>query len=289
MTTQPMHLFDPSLKGLSGEPVRPVRLAPTSQNDVFLNALLETATTKTVRRSPLQWAAATGLHIAILAALIIVPLYTTETIQLRNYVDTPLAAPPAAPPPPPPASGRAVAPHITSKRPNLTYTPGKLTTPTSIPKTVSLDNAAAEPDLGGVVGGIVGGVPGGVPGGQLGGSLGGVIGGTGTSIPIPPPQQSATKRIVRVGSNIKAPRQIYSVQPEYPVLARQAHVSGTVVVNAVIDEHGNVVGARALSGHPSLIPAALKAVLQWKYEPTLLNGTPVAVEMEVTVHFLLGS
>jgi len=225
-----------------------------------------------------------GALAVILVALIIVPLYTTETIQLRNYVDTPLAAPPAAPPPPPPAAGRAVAPHITSKRPNLTYTVGKLTTPTAIPRTVSLDNAAGAPDLGGVEGGV----PGGVAGGQLGGSLGGVIGGTGTSIPIPPPQQPAAKRIVRLGSGIKAPRQTYSVQPEYPVLARQAHVWGTVVVDAVIDEHGNVVGARAVSGHPLLIPAALKAVLQWKYEPTLLNGTPVAVEMEVTVHFNLG-
>jgi protein TonB len=62
-----------------------------------------------------------------------------------------------------------------------------------------------------------------------------------------------------------------------------------VVVNAVIDEHGNVVQARVLSGHPLLISAALKAVLQWKYEPTLLSGTPVAVEMEVTVHFNLGN
>jgi protein TonB len=58
-----------------------------------------------------------------------------------------------------------------------------------------------------------------------------------------------------------------------------------VVVNAVIDEQGNVVQAHALNGHPLLIPAALKAVLQWKYEPTLLNSVPVAVEMEVTVHF----
>jgi len=287
MTTHPMHLFDPALKGLAGKPTRPVRVTPTIRNDVFLNALLETGTTRTGRRSPLRWAAATGLHIVILATLIIVPLYTTETIQLRSYVDTPLAAPPAAPPPP--APGRAVAPHITSKRPNLTYTVGRLITPTAIPRTVSLDNAAGAPDLGGVAGGVVGGVPGGVPGGQLGGSLGGVIGGTGTSVPIPPPQQSAAKRIVRVGSGIKPPRQTFSVQPEYPVLARQAHVSGTVVVNAVIDEHGNVVGARALSGQPSLIPAALKAVLQWKYEPTLLNGTPVAVEMEVTVHFELRS
>jgi protein TonB len=129
---------------------------------------------------------------------------------------------------------------------------------------------------------------GGVPGGVAGGQLGGVFGGTGTSVPIPPPQPAA-KRIVRVGSSLKAPRQVYSIQPEYPPLARQAHVWGTVVVNAVIDEHGNVVQARALSGHPLLISAALKAVLQWKYEPTLLSGTPVAVEMEVTVHFNLGN
>jgi protein TonB len=285
MTTHPMRLFDPGLKGLAGEPAQPVRLSPTTQNDVFLNALLETAETKTIRRSPLQWAAATGLHIVILSALIIAPLYTTGTIQLRNYEDTPLLTPPVPLPPPPPAAGRVVAPHKTSTRPKLTYRLGKLTAPASIPRTVSLDNADAAPDLGGVAGGV----PGGVAGGQLGGSLGGVIGGTGTSIPIPPPQQPAAKRIVRVGSNLKAPRQTFSVQPEYPVLAKQTHVSGTVVVNAVIDEHGNVVGARALNGHPLLIPAALKAVLQWQYEPTLLNGTPVAVEMEVTVHFSLGS
>jgi protein TonB len=285
MTTHPMHLFDPAQAGPKEKPARTIRLSPTTQNDVFLSALLETPTTKTLRRSPLQWATATGLHIVIVAALIIVPLYTTGTIELDKYEETPLVAPPAAPPPPPPAAGRPVAPHISATRPKLTYTQGKLTARTSIPKTVSLDNVAAAPDLGGVVGGV----PGGVAGGQLGGSLGGVFGGTGTSAPIPPPQQPAAKRIVRVGSSLKPPRQTYSIQPEYPTLARQAHIWGVVVVNAVIDEHGNVVQARALSGHPVLIPAALRAVLQWKYEPTLLNGAPVAVEMEVTVHFSLGS
>jgi|SRR5580692_247350 protein TonB len=281
MTTHPMHLFDLDQKGLAGKPARPVRLTPTTWNDVSLNALLAAPTTKSARRSPLEWAAATGLHIVLLATLIIVPLYTTGTIQLSKYQDTLLMAPPAAPPPPP--AGRAVAPHMTPRRPNLTYTQGKVTAPASIPKRISLDNEAAEPDLGGVVGGV----PGGVAGGQLGGSLGGVIGGTGTSVPIPPPQKAAAKRIVRVGSSLKAPRQIYSAQPDYPVLAREAHIWGTVVVNAVIDEQGNVVQAHALNGHPLLIPAALKAVLQWKYEPTLLNGVPVAVEMEVTVHFNL--
>jgi periplasmic protein TonB len=284
MTTHPMHLFDPDLKGLVGKPARPVRLSPATKNDVSLNALLETGTTKAVRRSPLEWLAATGVHIVIIAALIIIPLYTTGTIQLRNYEDIPLAAPPAAPPPPPPAAGRAVTPHITSKRPNLTYTLGKVTVPTSVPKTISVDNSAAEPDLGGVVGGV----PGGVPGGQLGGSLGGITGGTGTSVP-PPPPRAAARRIVRVGSNLKGPRQLYSVQPDYPILAKQERISGAVVINAVIDEQGNVVQAHAVSGHPLLIPAALKAVLQWKYEPTLLNGTPVAVEMELTVHFSFGT
>jgi protein TonB len=281
MTTHPMHLFDLDQKGPAGKPARPVRLTPTTWNDLSLNALLAAPTTKNARRSPLEWAAATGLHIVLLATLIIVPLYTTGPIQLSKYQDTLLMAPPAAPPPPP--AGRAVAPHMTPRRPNLTYTQGKVTAPASIPKRISLDNEAAEPDLGGVVGGV----PGGVAGGQLGGSLGGVIGGTGTSVPIPPPQKAAAKRIVRVGSSLKAPRQIYSAQPDYPVLAREAHIWGTVVVNAVIDEQGNVVQAHALNGHPLLIPAALKAVLQWKYEPTLLNGVPVAVEMEVTVHFNL--
>jgi periplasmic protein TonB len=277
MTTHPMHLFDSTIQ----KAARPVRLAPTTQNDVSLNALLETGTTRTARRSPLQWAAATGLHIVLLAALIIVPLYTTGTIQLTKYDETLLVAPPAPPPPPPPAAARAVAPHLSSTRPKLIYSQGKLTAPASIPKTISLDNAAAAPDVGG-------GVPGGVEGGQLSGALGGVLGGTRASSPIPPPPPPAAKRIVRVGSSLKAPRQVYSVQPEYPTLAREARIWGTVVVDAVIDEHGNVVQARAVNGHPLLIPAALRAVLQWKYEPTLLNGAPVAVEMEVTVHFSLG-
>jgi periplasmic protein TonB len=280
MTTHPMHLFDSTIQ----KAARPVRLAPTTQNDVSLNALLETGTTRTVRRSPLQWAAATGLHIVLLAALIIVPLYTTGTIQLTKYDETLLVAPPAPAPPPPPAAARAVTPHPNSTRPKLIYSQGKLTAPASIPKTISLDNVAAAPD----VGGVVGGVPGGVEGGQLSGALGGVLGGTGVSSPIPPPPPPAAKRIVRVGSSLKAPRQVYSVQPEYPTLAREARIWGTVVVDAVIDEHGNVVQARAVNGHPLLIPAALRAVLQWKYEPTLLNGAPVAVEMEVTVHFSLG-
>jgi periplasmic protein TonB len=259
----------------------PLSLPANVQKDVFLSALLETPTAKTSRRSPLEWAAATGLHIAILATLIIVPLYTTGTIQLSKYEDTPLVAPPAAPPPPPTAAVRRVAPHISPTRPKLTYTQGKLRAPASIPKTVAGDSAAAAPDLGGVVGGL----PDGVAGGQPGGALGGAFGSTGTAAPPPVSRPQPTKRVVRAGSLLKPPRQTYSIDPEYPTLARQAHISGTIVVDAVIDERGNVVQARAVSGHPLLVAAALRAVLQWKYEPTSLNGQPVSVELQVQVHF----
>ena len=159
----------------------------------------------------------------------------------------------------------------------------KLTAPTVIPKKVaSYSNNVAEaaPDLGG---GVPGGVPGGVIGGQIGGVADGVVGGAGAAVPPPPP--SKVQKIVRVGSSLKAPRQTYAVDPAYPTLPREARISGTVTVDAVIDEHGNVVQARVLDGHPLLIAAALQAVRQWKYEPSFLNGQPVSVELQVQVHF----
>jgi protein TonB len=225
------------------------------------------------------------LHIVILALLLIVPLYTTGTIHLSKYNAVPLLAPP--PPPAPPAGGAIASPHIARPRSQFTYTVHKLTAPNFIPKRVSGENtgAAASPDLDGVAGGV----PGGVVGGELGGLVGGALGGTGTAVPPPPPQQQRTKRVVRAGSLLKAPRQIYSVNPEYPTLARQTRIQGTVVVDAVIDEKGNVVQARVVSGHPLLVDAALKAVLQWKYEPTSLNGQPVSVELQVQVNFNFSS
>ena len=134
----------------------------------------------------------------------------------------------------------------------------------------------------------MGGVPGGVAGGELGGALGGAFGGTGTAAPPPSSHPQPTKRVVRAGSLIKPPRQTYYIDPEYPPLARQTRISGTVVIDAVIDERGNVVQASVVSGHPLLIAAALRAVQQWKYEPTSLNGQPISVELQVFVSFNVG-
>ncbi len=280
MATHRISIFGPMQDAPAKKVAGSLRLPSTVKNDVFLNALLEMPTTKHPRRSPLEWLGAMGFHVAIVAALIIVPLFTTGTIHLSQYQEIPLVAPPPPMAPPPPPAGSTVAPRITHPKAKLNYTLQKLMAPSAIPKNVSLgsDNAAgAPPDLGGV--------PGGVPGGVIGGVVGGVLGGTGTAVPSSP-EPRPVKKVVRVGSNLKAPRQTYSVDPVYPALAREARISGTVLVDAVIDERGNVVQARALSGHPLLIDAALKAVLQWKYEPTTLNGQPVSVELQVQVHFL---
>ena len=289
MATQRISIFGPQQDAPARKAAGSLRLAPTVKNDVFLNALLEMPTTQQTRRSPLKWLSAMGFHIVIVAALIIVPLYTTGTIHLNEYHEIPVVAPPPPLAPPPAPAGGAVPPHITHPKAKLNYTLQKLTTPTAIPKNVSSssdsDNVGeTAPDLGGVPGGVSGSVPGGV----IGGVVGGVIGGTGTTAP-PPPAARPVQKVVRVGGNVKAPRQTYSVNPAYPSLAREAHIGGMVVVDAVIDEHGNVVQARVLSGHPLLIDAALKAVLQWKYEPTTLNGQPVSVELQVQVHFNLNS
>jgi protein TonB len=287
MANHPVSLFDVP----QAEPKRkwagPTAQLPAVQSDIFLNALLEMPTTKQTRRRPLEWAAAMGLHIVIVAALIIVPLYTVGTIHLSSNDEVPLVAPPPLPPPP---AGPAVAsPHIVHPRTQSIDSVRRLTTLNSIPKRVSQENAgaaatAAAPDLDGVAGGV----PGGVIGGELGGLVGGAFGNTGTAVP-PPPQPQPAKRIVRAGSLLKAPRQTYNVDPEYPTLARDARIRGIVIVDAVIDEKGNVAQARVVSGHPLLIEAALKAVLQWKYEPTVLNGQPISVVLQVQVHFNLQS
>jgi TonB family protein len=75
--------------------------------------------------------------------------------------------------------------------------------------------------------------------------------------------------------------------PVYPLLARQAHIQGEVVLDADISKEGSVDALRVISGHPLLISAAVKAVKEWRYKPYMLNGAPVAVNTHITVKFSL--
>lgn len=90
----------------------------------------------------------------------------------------------------------------------------------------------------------------------------------------------------RVGDKVSPPQKIAGVAPVYTELARRARVSGTVVVEAIIDEQGDVVNARVLKGQPlGLDQAAVDAIKTWKFKPALKEGKPVKVYYVLTVNF----
>jgi periplasmic protein TonB len=250
----------------------------TAQQNVFAEAMLETTSTRQ-KRHPLKWAVSLGAHIAVLTVLVLMPLYFSQGLDLQRFNMTLLTVPlppAAAPPPPPPAIARA------AREIPKTFTAGKLTAPSFVPKAiVTTPGDVAPPDVS------VAGITGGVPGGMAGGQVGGVLGGLGPAAPVVEAAVSeGPKKPVQIGGKVKPPRLLAGPMPVYPVLAKQSHVQGIVVIEAIIDEHGNVIEQRVLSGHPLLVQAAMKAVSERKYEPTVLDGeaTPVDLRVEITFH-----
>jgi len=92
---------------------------------------------------------------------------------------------------------------------------------------------------------------------------------------------------VRVGGDIQEPKKIKHVNPAYPETAKRARAQGMVILECNISTEGRVTDVKVLRGVPLLDQAAIDAVRQWVYTPTLLNGTPVPVVMTVTVNFRL--
>ncbi len=92
---------------------------------------------------------------------------------------------------------------------------------------------------------------------------------------------------MRVGGSIKPPTKVRDVKPVYPEIAQTARVQGVVICEALIGPDGKVADARILRSIPLLDQAAIDAVRQWEFTPTLLNGNPVPVIMTTTVNFTL--
>jgi TonB family protein len=90
---------------------------------------------------------------------------------------------------------------------------------------------------------------------------------------------------LRIGGQIRAPRKIKDAKPVYPAIARSAGVAGAVTIEATIGPDGKVIDAKVVRSIPLLDQAALDAVRQWEYTPTLLNGVPVPVLVTVTINF----
>jgi len=100
------------------------------------------------------------------------------------------------------------------------------------------------------------------------------------------PDGTGTSPIRITTGGITPPVRTVYVAPVYPDIARMAGVSSIVILECTIDPLGKVTDVRVLSGHPLLNESAVNAVRQWRYTPTRLSGTPVAVLMTVTVRFI---
>lgn len=247
---------------------------------MFETALLDSSA-RTGNRKRVTIPLAYALQMALVGALVLVPLINTGALtnsELRwRLVE--LASPP--PPPSPPVAARSAA------RPTARATSrSQLVVPTNIPRTIRQVIDEPGPLEGGAM--LPVGVPGSIPGGTPNGVPGGIPWATNTLSPPPAALAKPAKPTqIRVGGQVEAAKAISRPMPDYPSLARLARVQGTVRLEAVIAADGRIQNLKVLAGHPLLVGAALEAVARWRYQPTLLNGEPVEVVTEIDVNFSL--
>ena len=222
----------------------------------------------------------------LLSLGVLIPLIYTETLPAGRWVTQLLAPPPLAAP----RSSAPKAAAVAHRRPAPSRVDDSvLRQPRRIPPSVALidDGTRSAPAISALEAPPV-----------MEGGAGGVWGsfgreGSGPVIvppppePVKPPDPAVSNTPIQVGSAVQSAKLINRMMPVYPSLARQARIQGVVRLEAVIGEDGAIRELRALSGHPLLVPAALSAVKQWRYRPTLLNGRPVPVITQVEVRFTL--
>jgi protein TonB len=213
-----------------------------------------------------------GVNVAIIAAIVAMPLIWPEGLPVRllqREIEVPAPGRVAV------AQSRASRPARATSRTLELYNP--LLAPRQTPTQTSLSPVGAPPVVGDV---------------GLGEGATGVPGGIGPGVVFdrqtPTVVHPAAPVRVTVTGGVSAGLLIAKVTPAYPVIAKTAGISGTVVLAASISKEGRIEGLRVVSGNRMLTGAAIEAVRQWRYRPYLLNGEPVAVETTVNVVFTLG-
>jgi len=226
-------------------------------------------------------------QVVLLIIAVIIPMIYFDALPQTQLTSFLVAPPPPPPPPPPPAAAPVKVVKIIPRQ----FDAGRLMAPKSIPKEIAQikEEELPPPSAGG---GVVGGVAGGVGGGAMGGVLGGILGAVPNAAPPPPPppvkkEEPKGPQRIRVGGNVQQAKLVRQPRPVYPPLAKQARIQGVVKLNAIISRDGTIQNLTVLSGHPLLVPAAMEAVKQWVYAPTLLNGEPVEVVTQIDVNFTL--
>jgi periplasmic protein TonB len=217
-------------------------------------------------------------HVATAFTLLIAPIFAAARLpgvhESIAWVPARVATPPALGDP------KSVKPSSSSK-PTSTARP--VTMPTQAPKGISEETGPrADSNPGPFDDGVGRGVPDGVFGGDPRAEI------APPPVPAPAVVEPVAPRIpVRVGGGLIAPAKTRHVAPIYPPVALAARQQGFVVLEAVIAENGTVRDVRVLRSIPLLDQAAVDAVRQWQFTPTLLNGEPVPIVMNVTVNFQL--
>lgn len=211
----------------------------------------------------------TLLEAALVGVVVVIPYLNPAALPQRMLMVPFITPPPTAPSlPQPTASVRAMR--------AVDLAPA-LTAPSHIPSQIDRVAIAAPAPLGPLGIGPSSGTPGSVPW-------------LGPSAPPPLPQVHLAKPSgpIRVSSGVATGQLLAPIQPQYPAIALEAHVQGTVVVEATISAAGRIQDVHVLSGPPMLIRAAVDAIEQARYRPFLLSGQPVAVETTISVKFILG-
>lgn len=212
-----------------------------------------------------------AVHVIALVLLVLFPLMADVTLPL----------PPMVMPPYMPAVVLAAPPPVRTETPASAPAPSPVSrnaAPVVAPREIGPETVPSAPSMPDLPAGDA-------PTGS--GDLGAIIDGAARIMPSPPPPPQHPAGPIRVSELVQPPRKIVDVRPEYPALARQAKVDGTVILEAILDRSGRVDGLRVVKSIPLLDQAALEAVRQWRYTPTVLNGQPVAVLMTITIRFTL--
>ena len=242
---------------------------------MFENSLLDSSARGKTRK-PAAFAISLLLQSAVLTFVAAIPFIYAEPLPSRRLMSF-LIAPPSPPPPPaPPAAERTVR-VIVKARPQ----PQPIVQPAEIPSAVA---RFVDPPSPPIISGYAVSVPGGTGDAGVKDLIENEI-----APPLPPPPiPQPHPEIIRVGGQVAAAKLISQPKPVYPMLAIKTRTQGTVRLEAVINRDGAIENLTVVSGHPLLIPAALEAVRQWRYQPTLLNGVPVEIITTVDVNFTLG-
>jgi periplasmic protein TonB len=246
--------------------------------------MFETALLSTGPQSKRAWTTFVGVtgQALLVVGLVLAPLISPAALP-RVIWGVSLAPPPAPLPPPVPVQVQP-ATHTRFVRANV------FTAPTFIPPDVKIvvDDVAEAAPTGPFVPGAV------ATTGATIGSNTGIIGGLPQVVPGPPPPPPVTT-VAAPKTPPTPPRitvlqmaePIQRVNPIYPQIARTARIGGKVELMGVLGTDGRIHEIKVLSGHPLLVKAAVDAVMQWVYKPTILNGQAVEVQAPITVNFIL--